>query len=150
MSSSPAGGSASSPASGGSTSAPATHTHSSTPVVAHTGSVPVGAPSGKFTAPAVTPAVIGYGSYAKINSHLVHVQVCAKKVGNVEAIGVEAVAYNSDYSKSADIAAVILPETPGQAGCAQINLFYTAHLKVFSFIGKGGTITQKSAYKTIY
>jgi hypothetical protein len=98
----------------------------------------------------VTSAVVGTGNYAKVGSRLVHVQVCAKKVGNVFAVGVEAVAYNSDYTKSADIASVILPETPGQAACTQINLQYTAHLKVFSFIGKGGVITQKSAMKVIY
>lgn len=149
VSSAPAGGSSSSPAStGSSSSAPAVH--ASSPVAAHTGVAPAGAPSGTFTAPDASAAVVGWGSYTKINAHLVHVQVCAKKVGNVFAVGVEAIAYNSDYSKQGEIASVILPETPGQQACTQINLFYTAHLKVYSFLGSGGTITKKSPLKTIY
>ncbi|HLK00141.1 MAG TPA: hypothetical protein VKU39_09570 [Streptosporangiaceae bacterium] len=148
VSSAPAGGSSSSPASTGSSSAPAVH--ASSPVAARTGVAPAGAPSGTFTAPAASAAVVGWGSYTKISAHLVHVQVCAKKVGNVFAVGVEAIAYNSDYSKQGEIASVILPETPGQQACTQINLFYTAHLKVYSFLGSGGTITKKSPLKTIY
>jgi hypothetical protein len=108
------------------------------------------ASSGNFTAPAVTSAVQGWGSYQIINAHRIHVQVCAKKVANVFAIGVEVFAYNSDYSKHGALASVILPETPGQMGCTQTYLFYTAHLKVFSFIGQGGVITQKSPMKSIF
>jgi hypothetical protein len=142
MSSAPAGGGSSSSAS-----------PSANPIQAQGPSTAAtGAPgaSGTFTVPAATAAVKGYGSYQKINSHLVHVKVCAQKVGAAFAVGVEAQAYNSDYSKHGTIASVILPETPGQQACTQINLFYTAHLKVFSFIGNGGLITKKSPMKVIY
>jgi hypothetical protein len=110
-----------------------------------------GASSGSFTAPAVTSAVKGWGTYQKIGTSLVHVEVCAQKTGSVNAVGVEAVAYNSDYSLSGKIASVILPSTPGQKGCTQTTLFYSAHLKVYSFIGgANGTITAQSAMKSIY
>jgi hypothetical protein len=79
-----------------------------------------------------------------------YVQVCAKKVGNAYAIGVEAIAYNSDYSQQGEIASVILPETPGQGGCTQTYLLFTAHLKVYSFIGQGGLIVKKSPLKSIF
>jgi|SRR5579859_1903727 len=141
-----------SPSSGSSSSAPATAAPSSSnPVVAQTATAAAGAPSGSFTVPAVSADVVGYGSYQKINSHLVHVQVCAKRLGG-QFVGVEAVAYNSDYSKHGVIASVIGPETPnGSSGvCSQINLFYTAHLKVYSFDASGGSITAKSAMKVIY
>jgi hypothetical protein len=106
--------------------------------------------SGTFTVPAASSAVDGWGSYQVINAHRIHVEVCAKKVGNVFAIGVEAIAYNSDYSQSGEIASVILPQTPGQQGCSQTYLLYTAHLKVYSFIGQGGTITKKTPLKSIF
>lgn len=77
-------------------------------------------------------------------------EVCAKKTGNANAIGVEAVAYNSDYSQSGAIASVILPETPGQQGCEQTYLLFTSHLKVYSFIGQGGTIIKKTPMKSIF
>jgi hypothetical protein len=110
-----------------------------------------GASSGSFIAPAATSAVEGWGTYKKISASLVHVQVCAKKVGSASAVGVEAIAYNSDYSQQGEIASVILPQTPGQEGCTQTTLFYTAHLKVYSFIGTStGTISQKSEMKSIY
>jgi hypothetical protein len=79
-----------------------------------------------------------------------HVQVCAKKVGSAYAIGVEAVAYNSTYTAQGESASVILPETPGQQGCTQTNLLYTSHLKVYSFIAQGGTITKKTPMKSIF
>lgn len=108
------------------------------------------ATSGTFTVPAASSAVDGYGSYQIINSHRIHVEVCAKKVGTAFAIGVEAIAYNSDYSQQGEIASVILPETPGQQGCTQTNLLFTSHLKVYSFIGQGGSITKKSPMKSIF
>jgi hypothetical protein len=155
---SPAASGAPTPSTGGGSSATGTSSAkansqpkvSHSPVVALTGSAQPGAPSGSFTVPAVTSAVQGWGSYSKVNSHMVHVQVCAKRLGNVDAVGVEAIAYNSDYSEHGVIASVIMQQTPGQQACTQINLLYTGHLKVFSFIGTGGTISQKSAMKTIY
>jgi hypothetical protein len=78
------------------------------------------------------------------------VEVCAKKVGNVYAICVEAIAYNSNYSQQGAIASVILPETPGQQGCSQAYLLFTGHLKVYSFLGQGGTITKKTPLKSIF
>jgi hypothetical protein len=95
-------------------------------------------------------AVEGWGTYDKINAYRVHVEVCAEKIGSATAVGVEAIAYNSDYSEQGEIASVLLPETPGKQGCSQVNLLYTAHLKVFAFVGQGGTIVKKSALKSIY
>ena len=140
---------ASSPAAGMSspatrTSSPAAHASSSS------SSSGAAAGSGTFTAPAVSSAVQAHGSYNVINAHRMYVQVCAKKTGNVSAVGVEAIAYNSDYSLQGEIASIILPATPGQQGCTQTYLLYSAHLKVYTFIGSGGTITQKSAMKTIF
>jgi hypothetical protein len=106
--------------------------------------------SGTFTAPAASSAVEGHGNYQVINPHRVYVQVCAKKVGTAYAVGVEAIAYNSSYSEQGEIASVILPETPGQQGCTHAYLLYTDHLKVYTFIGQGGTITKKSKVKSIY
>jgi hypothetical protein len=79
-----------------------------------------------------------------------HVEVCAEKVGSVGAIGVEAIGYNSDYSQQGEIASVLLPQTPGKQGCTQTNLLFSSHLRVYSFIGVGGTITKKSSLKSIF
>jgi hypothetical protein len=108
--------------------------------------------SGSFTAPRATSAVKGWGNYHVTNAHRVHVQTCVQKTGHVFAVGMEAVAYNANYTRHSAIAAVILPETPGASHgvCTQMNLLYTAHLKVFTFIGQGGFITKKSPMKTIY
>jgi hypothetical protein len=106
--------------------------------------------SGTFTAPAASAAVDGWGSYQVINAHRIHVEVCAKNVGSASEIGVEAIAYNSNYSQQGEIASVILPETPGQQGCTQTYLLFTAHLKVYSFIGQGGTIIKKTPLKSIF
>jgi hypothetical protein len=95
-------------------------------------------------------AVEGWGTYDKINAFRVHIEVCAEKTGSATAVGVEAIAYSSDYSSQGEIASVLLPETPGKEGCTQTNLLYTGHLKVYSFVGSGGTIIQKSALKSIY
>jgi hypothetical protein len=130
------------------TSAPATV--GPKPSKADTTTDPAIAGSGTFTAPEVSSAIVAHGSYQKINAHRMYVQVCAKKVGNVSAVGVEAIAYNSDYSLQGEIASIILPATPGQQGCTQTYLLYSAHLKVYTFIGSGGSITQKSAMKTIF
>jgi hypothetical protein len=107
--------------------------------------------SGKFTVPAASSAVKGWGNYHIINAHRVHVQVCAKRSGG-QFVGVEAVAYNGNYSRHSAIASVIGPETPGGGSgvCAQMNLIYTGHLKVFSFLGVGGSITKKTSMKSIY
>ena len=109
--------------------------------------------SGNFNVPAASSQVKGWGNYHKINAHRVHVQVCAKRSpGGSEFVVVEAIAYNGNYSKHSAIAAPLGPQTPGASHgiCAQMNLLYTAHLKVFSFIGNGGKITKKSSMKTIY
>ena len=108
------------------------------------------ASSGKFTAPRASSAVKAWGSYRKINAHRVYVQVCIQKTGKAFAVGVEAVAYSSNYRQHAAIAAVILPETPGQHGCTQTNLRYTGHLKVYTFLGQGGRITKTTKMKSIY
>jgi hypothetical protein len=108
------------------------------------------ATSGSFTAPSLSAGVKGWGTYDKINAHRVHVEVCAEKTGSASAVGVEAIAYSSDYSQDGAIASVLLPQTPGKEGCSQTNLLFTGHLKVYSFIGQGGTIVQKSPMKSIY
>jgi hypothetical protein len=108
------------------------------------------ASSGTFTVPAADSGVDGWGSYQIISAHRIHVQVCAKKTGSDSAIGVEAIAYNSDYSQQGEIASVLLPENPVKQGCSQTYLLFTSHLKVYSFIGQGGTIIKKSSMKSIF
>jgi len=110
------------------------------------------ASSGSFSVPSASSVVKGWGNFHLINSHRVHVQTCAKRIGSSSWVGVEAIAYNANYSKHSAIASVLGPDTPGASRgvCTQMNLLYTAHLKVFSFVGSGGSITKKSAMKTIY
>jgi hypothetical protein len=109
--------------------------------------------SGSFNVPSASSVIKGWGSYKRINSHVVHVQMCAKRTSGSSWVGAEAIAYNSNYSKHTNIAAVLGPDTPGASKgvCAQINLLYTGHLKVFTFVGgNNGKIAKKSAVKTIY
>jgi hypothetical protein len=105
---------------------------------------------GSFTAPAANAEVEGWGSYKKINSVVVEVQVCAKKVGGSDAVGVEVVGYGSGGTQQGAIASVILPQNPQAEGCQQTRLLNVVHLKVYSFIGQGGSIVKKSAMKSIF
>jgi hypothetical protein len=93
--------------------------------------------------------VKGWGSYKKEGVRM-YVQVCAEKTGSATAIGVEAIAYNSDYSAQGEIASVLLPENPAKQGCSQTTLLFSSHLKVYSFVASGGTITKKSSMKSIF
>jgi hypothetical protein len=105
---------------------------------------------GSFTAPAANAEVEGWGTYKKINSIVVEVQVCAKKVSGSDAVGVEVVGYGSGGTQQGAIASVILPQNPQSEGCQQTRLLNVVHLKVYSFIGEGGSITKKSAMKSIF
>ncbi len=94
--------------------------------------------------------VTGWGNYTKINSARVHVYVCVKQTGSAFAVGAEAVAYKANGSNK-NIAAVIILGHKGDTACGQMTfLFYTAHLKVFTFIGSGGKIIVRSHMKSIY
>jgi hypothetical protein len=153
--SSPAAGSSSAQAGSGSTSAgsssaPAGSSSTSAHASSSSGSGGSSATSGSFTAPSLSAGVKGWGTYDKVNANRVHVEVCAEKTGSATAVGVEVFAYNSDHSQVGAIASVLLPETPGKEGCSQTNLLFAAHLKVYSFIGQGGTIVQKSPLKSIF
>lgn|GEM_PF-4490819 len=81
---------------------------------------------------------------------MTHVQVCADKVSGSDAVGVEVVGYGSSGTQVDAIASVILPANPAHSGCQQTNMLNVVHLKVYSFIGVGGTITKKSPLKSIY
>ena len=81
---------------------------------------------------------------------MVQVQVCAKKVSGSDAVGVEVIGYGSDGAQQGAIASVVLPQNPQLEGCQQTKLLNVVHLKVYSFIGQGGTIVKKSSMKSIY
>jgi hypothetical protein len=108
------------------------------------------ASKGSFTVPAASSVVKAWGTYDKINAHRVKVTICAKKTGNASWVGAEAFAYTSNYKQHVAIAGVVGPDTPGQQSCGTAYLLDTAHLKVFTFIGVGGSITKKSSLKSIY
>jgi hypothetical protein len=79
----------------------------------------------------------------------VQVHVCVTQTGTAFAVGIEAFAYNS-AGASKDIGAVVLTGS-GHSACGTMTfLFYTAHLKVHTFIGTGGTITKTSPVLSVY
>lgn len=110
-----------------------------------------GSGSHSFTVPSISGVVSAYGSYTKLGSERVKVTICATQTGSAYAVGALALAYNSSGA-SKNIGAVILPEAGTKNACGtKVFLFYTAHLKVHTFIGgSNGTISQTSAVKTIY
>jgi hypothetical protein len=106
-----------------------------------------------FTAPGIKGhynVVQGWGSYKKLNAVRVQVRMCVKQTGNAFAVGAEALVYNN-AGKTKNIAGIILQGHKGQTACGTTTfLFYSAHLKVFTFVGNGGHIVAKSALKKIY
>ena len=94
--------------------------------------------------------VTGYGSYTKNGTASVKLTICAKQTANAFSVGTEAVAYNSSGG-STNLGAVILTG-PGDPTCvSQTILFYTAHLKVHSFIGGSqGSISKTGPVLTLY
>lgn len=107
----------------------------------------------KFNAPGIKGhynVVSGWGSYNKLSAARVQVTMCVKQTGNAFAVGAEAVVYNN-AGKTKNIAGVILQGHKGQTACGHMTfLFYSAHLKVFTFVGNNGHIVAKSAMKKIY
>lgn len=105
-----------------------------------------------FTVPTIKHhnVVTAWGKYTKINSARVRIQICAKQTGPAFAVGAIAVASKANGS-SKNIAAVIIQGHRGSAACGVMTfIFYTAHLKVHTFIGQGGKIIATGPVKTIY
>jgi hypothetical protein len=105
-----------------------------------------------FSVPTISHrnVVTAWGNYTKINSARVHVQICAKQTGSAFAVGAQALVYNT-RGKTKNISAVIILGRKGDTACGQITFtFYSAHLKVFTFVGQGGRIIARSSLKKIY
>ena len=93
--------------------------------------------------------VTASGSYTKMGTARVKVTVCAKQTGGTSQVGAVAVAYNTSGA-SKNIGAVVLTG-PGTSSCGTITfVFYTAHLKVHSFIGNHGNIVKTGPILTLY
>ena len=123
-------------------------TKSATPAKSAT---PGGSGTHKFTVPAIPGdnVVSASGSYTKIGTARVKVTVCAKQTGGTQQVGAVAVAYNASGA-SKNVGAVVLTGT-GTSSCGTITfLFYTAHLKVHSFIGNQGKIAKTGPTLTLY
>jgi hypothetical protein len=92
--------------------------------------------------------VSAWGSYTKMGER-VKVTVCVKQTGSAYSVGVLALAYNTS-GLSQKIGAVILTG-PGITSCGtRTFIFYTAHLKVHSFIGDHGYIVKTGPVLTLY
>ena len=105
----------------------------------------------KFTVPAISGdnVVSASGSYTKMGTARVKVTVCAKQTGGTQQVGAVAVAYNASGA-SKNVGAVVLTG-PGTSSCGTITfLFYTAHLKVHSFIGNQGKVVKTGPILTLY
>ncbi len=105
-----------------------------------------------FTVPVIKHhnVVTAWGKYTKINSARVRIQICAKQTGPAFAVGAIAVASKANGS-SKNIAAVIIQGHRGSAAFGVMTfIFYTAHLKVHTFIGQGGKIIFTGPVKKIY
>ena len=112
---------------------------------------PGGSGTHNFTVPAIPGdnVVSASGSYTKMGTARVKVTVCAKQTGGTQQVGAVAVAYNASGA-SKNIGAVVLTG-PGTHSCGTITfLFYTAHLKVHSFIGNQGKIIKTGPVLTLY
>lgn len=147
----------SAPSASGSSSAPSTSTPSSAPA----SQKPVAAPTGtatqassgtvSFTVPAIPgdDVVSAHGTYTRLGTSRVKVEICATQTGSAYAVGALALAYNSSGA-SKNVGAVVLPDAAKTQCGTVIFLFYTAHLKVHAFIGKNGNIIKTGPVKTIY
>jgi hypothetical protein len=113
-----------------------------------------GASSGThdFTVPAIPGenVVTAWGSYTKIGTARVKVDVCAKQTGTAFSVGAVALVYAASGA-SQNIGATILTG-PGNTSCVTNTfILYTAHLKVHAFIGgNNGTIVKTGPVLTIY
>jgi hypothetical protein len=106
----------------------------------------------KFTVPTIKHhnVVTAWGSYTRVSPARVVINICAKQTGRAFAVGAIAVASKANGA-SKNIAAVVLEQRVGTTFCGHMSfIFYTAHLKVYAFVGAGGHIIAKSAVKKIY
>jgi hypothetical protein len=105
-----------------------------------------------FTVPAIPGdnIVAASGSYTKIGTARVKVNVCAKQTGAAFSVGAIAVVYSASGA-SKNVGAVVL-RGPGNTECVTMTfILYTAHLKVHSFIGGNhGTIVKTGPVLTLY
>jgi hypothetical protein len=159
---SPASGATSTPASSATTptqsNSAATQPASTPPT--HIGTTPYAPPSStdtksgshSFTVPSISGdnVVSAWGSYQKIGTARVKVDVCAKQTGTAFAVGAVALVYSAGGS-SQNIGATDL-NGPGDQNCVTNTfILYTAHLKVHAFIGgSGGTIVKTGPVLTLY
>lgn len=93
--------------------------------------------------------VSGWGTYQKVGSK-VKIVVCADDTVRGEfAAAAVVLAYNSKYTQHMELGAVDIGYH--QTVCRSESLRYTAHLKVYTFVGgNNGRIAAKSRTKTIY
>jgi hypothetical protein len=92
--------------------------------------------------------VTAWGSYTKMGARM-KVTVCTKQTGSAYSVGVLALAYNTSGA-SQKIGAVILTG-PGITSCGtRTFIFYTAHLKVHSFIGDHGYIVKTGPVRSLF
>lgn len=106
----------------------------------------------KFTMPTIKHhnVVQGWGTFTKINSERVVVTVCVKQTGSAFAVGAVAVVSKPNGSTK-NIGAVIIGQGKGATSCDHMSfVFYTAHLRVHTFIAQGGKIIATSSVKKIY
>lgn len=126
----------------------------------HIGSTPhapassTGSASGahSFTIPAIPGenVVSAWGSYEKIGTARVKVDVCAKQTGAAFAVGAIALVYSASGSTQ-NVGATDLNGTGDQNCVTNTFILYTAHLKVHAFIGgSNGTIIKTGPVLTIY
>ena len=105
-----------------------------------------------FTVPAIPGenVVTAWGSYTKIGTARVKVDMCAKQTGTAFSVGAIALVYDASGA-SQNIGATILTG-PGNTSCVTNTfIIYTAHLKVHAFIGGShGTIVKTGPVLTIY
>lgn len=109
---------------------------------------PMSSSSHKLSFPNIH-GVNGWGSYQKSGAK-VKVSVCADDTVRSDfASAAVVIAYNSNYSQHAEIGAVDIGYN--QAVCRTMALRYTAHLRVYTFVGgNNGRIKAKSKTKNIY
>lgn len=87
-----------------------------------------------------------WGTYQRTGSR-VKISVCAKQTaGGLTAAG--AVTIGTNGSHTSELGAVAIGN--GQTVCRSQTLLFGAHLKVYTFTAKGGTIASKSKTKSIY
>ena len=106
----------------------------------------------KFTVPTIQHhnVVTAWGTFTRVNAARVVVTVCVRQTGSAPSVGAVAVVSKANGSTK-NIGAVIIGGHKGETACGRMSfIFYTAHLKVHSFIGKGGHIIFTSAVKKIY